>query len=160
MNNVDWTKAPEGAEFYANGEWFKESGTALLSFSDGEWTEYVGLLANQMIKALQKEPDYQQRPEEPKVKHYTGQMTKEELKHTKIRILSPEHSKAFQEMCFEAGVCWELDIRTKQVGHTEKRYIYVMDNTIYHDDDTHEYFLRQPETRNHMATRGRKRRYQ
>lgn len=38
------------------------------------------------------------------IKHYTGQMTKEELKNTKIRILSEVHSKAFQEMVCKVGV--------------------------------------------------------
>lgn len=41
------------------------------------------------------------------IKHYTGQMTKEELKNTKIRIISDAHSKAFQEMCLKAGVVYK-----------------------------------------------------
>lgn len=41
------------------------------------------------------------------IKHYTGQMTKEELRNTRLLVLSEDHSRAFQKMCFKSGVYWD-----------------------------------------------------
>ena len=40
------------------------------------------------------------------MRHLSSTPTREELINTKIRIRSPEHSKAFQEACFNVGFRW------------------------------------------------------
>lgn len=43
--NVDWDEAPEGANIYAEGTWFKEAAPYFLRFDEGRWecSEYSSL---------------------------------------------------------------------------------------------------------------------
>ena len=43
--NVDWSEAPEGANIYAEGTWFKEAVPYFLRFDEGRWecSEYGSL---------------------------------------------------------------------------------------------------------------------
>lgn len=56
------------------------------------------------------------------MRHLSSTPTREELLNTKIRILSPEHSKAFQEACFNVGFEW-CDGETS-VARTKEPFLF------------------------------------
>lgn len=61
MSNIDWSKAPEGAEFYALGSFFKRSDHRTMHYANNaeEWLQSGYSVA--AIKALE---DYQPRPQQ------------------------------------------------------------------------------------------------
>lgn len=49
-----------------------------------------------------------------------------DLRNVKLRVLSPEHSAAFQEAAFEAGVRWVGG--DQEVKRTEAKYLFITDD--------------------------------
>ena len=63
------------------------------------------------------------------------------MENVKIRIKDAEHSKKFQEWCFEQGATW--DDSGNKILHTDKEFMYVNNNILYWGD--HDYtFLAHP----------------
>ena len=57
--------------------------------------------------------------------------------NTKIRIKSPEHSKAFQEEVFAAGGAW---VTGKKVKNLESSFLFVSNNGIIWPSDCDDFF--------------------
>lgn len=99
MNNNDWSKAPEWATMYGAIGFLE-----LKCYANNDKYRYINDLDcyefcdsstynREEFTMIEKRPE-----QEPNIKTYTGQMTADQLKNTKIRIESVEHGKAFREM--------------------------------------------------------------
>lgn len=62
MSEVDWTKAPDGAEFYANGYFYKQDAGSLQLYCKGnDWWEYSEYGLGDIIAQYN---DYEPRPQQ------------------------------------------------------------------------------------------------
>jgi len=59
MSKVDWSEAPEGAEFYASGNFYKSMGGINCWFSYGSWVD--SMYHKERLKIMH---DYEPRPKE------------------------------------------------------------------------------------------------
>src|SRR5699024_7118637 len=49
-----------------------------------------------------------------------------DVRNVKLKVLSPEHSAAFQEAAFETGVKWRVS--GQEEGRTEAKYLFISDD--------------------------------
>lgn len=132
MSKVDWSKAPEDAQFYSLKLYRKHVGGLEYSFRTGRWVQTFFDSMN--LHKIQD--DFEIRPE-PEVKTYTGQMTADQLRNTKIRIESVEHGKAFREMVSKV-----TQHSTEGCAFLNRALFLVVDNDgfVAYEDSDLEYF--------------------